>query len=174
MQGSLNGLLPPDIRILKLEPTTESFHAQYSALGKIYRYHLYTDPVLSPFRKGYAWHLPYPLDVGKMMAAAAYVKGTHDFTSFANEAHSGVAAHDPVRTVHRIDLVQEPGGFALEFEGDGFLYMMVRNIVGTLVEVAAGKRDPHSIPALFDVKDRRQAGQAAPPHGLFLVKVKYF
>lgn len=173
VHGSLNGLLPRDIRIMKLETVDESFHAQYSALGKVYRYHLYTDPVLSPFRKGYVWHLPFALDLGKMMLATKAMLGTHDFTSFANEAHSGVAAHDPVRTLQRIDLLQEPGGFALEFEGDGFLYMMVRNLVGTLVEVASGKRDPESIPALFEARDRRKAGQAAPPCGLFLVKVRY-
>lgn len=173
LRGSMNGLLPPDIRILSVEGVDDSFHAQYSATGKIYRYHLHLQTIESPFKRGFAWHIPYPLDLQAMQEASRMLLGRHDFTAFANESHRGVAAHDPVRTIQRIDFVEEPGGVYLEFEGEGFLYMMVRNIVGTLVEIASGKRSPQDIQRILASKDRRQAGQAAPPQGLFLVKVQY-
>jgi tRNA pseudouridine38-40 synthase len=171
--GSMNGLLPTDIRILSVERVEDSFHAQYSAAGKIYRYHLHLQMIESPFKRGFAWHIPYPLDLKAMQEAARMLIGRHDFTAFANESHRGVAAHDPVRTLQRIDFIDEPGGVYLEFEGEGFLYMMVRNIVGTLVEIGSGKRPPQEIERILASKDRRQAGQAAPPQGLFLVKVLY-
>jgi tRNA pseudouridine38-40 synthase len=100
-------------------------------------------------------------------------EGKHDFTSFANESHTGSAAKDPVRTLHRLEMVPEPNGIVLAFTGDGFLYKMVRNIVGTLLDVAAGKMSIESIPDIFAALDRRKAGQAAPAHGLFLMQVDY-
>lgn len=171
--GSLNGLLPPDVRILSLQEAPSHFHAQYSALGKIYRYHLFLNQVMNPFKRLYTWHIRMPFCQKKLLRGAEQFLGEHDFTTFANEAHSGVAAHDPIRVMKRLDIIQEEGGIFLEFEADGFLYKMVRNIVGTLVEVAIGKRDPTSIPLLFEKKDRREAGTAAPPQGLFLFKVLY-
>lgn len=173
LRGSMNGILPLDIRILSVERVDDAFHAQYSAIGKIYRYHLHLQPIASPFKKGFVWHIPYLLDLDKMHKSSRLLLGRHDFSAFANESNRGVAAHDPVRTIQRIDLVDEQGGVYLEFEGEGFLYMMVRNIVGTLVEIASGKRSPDEVSAIIASKDRRQAGQAAPPQGLFLVKVQY-
>lgn len=173
LQGSLNGLLPKDIRILQVEEVDDAFHAQYDATSKIYRYHLYLEHVLNPFRKNHVWHFTYPFDLAKLKEAASYFVGTHDFTSFANEAHTGVAAHDAIRTMQRVDIIPEEGGVAIEFEADGFLYKMVRNITGCLVECASGKRDPKEIPMILGAKDRKKAGYAAPPQGLFLVSVKY-
>lgn len=170
---SMNGLLPKDIRILSVEHVADSFHAQYCAESKIYRYHLFLDQVLNPFKRQTVWHYPFPFDVKLLRLGAEAFIGTHDFTSFANEAHSGVAAHDAVRTLSRIDIIEEQGGIALEFEGDGFLYKMVRNMVGTLVDCAAGKCTAEKIAQILAAKDRRLAGMAAPPQGLFLVKVKY-
>ena len=114
-------------------------------------------------------HIDRPL----LAKAAQLFVGKHDFTSFTNEAHLGPAAVDAVRTLYRLDVVEEEGGVRLEYEGDGFLYKMVRNITGTLIEVAAGKRPIEDIPALFEAKDRKLAGQAAPAHGLFLMHVNY-
>jgi tRNA pseudouridine38-40 synthase len=173
LQFSLNSLLPPDIRILRIGEVDPAFHAQYSALSKIYRYRLDFSQVLSPFKRRYVWHLPYLRSTEPMKKAAPLFLGTHDFTSFANEAHRGVAAKDPVRTLLRLDLLEEKEEMALEFEADGFLYKMVRNIVGTLVECALGKREVDDIPALFAAKDRKLAGSAAPPQGLTLVEVHY-
>src|SRR5262249_7965022 len=99
--------------------------------------------------------------------------GTHDFTSFANEANRGSAAKGAVRTLYRLDIIPEQGGVRLELEGDGFLYKMVRNIVGTLLDVCAGKISKDQIFAILQAKDRKRAGRAAPPHGLYLAEVKY-
>ncbi len=167
---SLNGLLPSDIRILSLEPVSEDFHARYSSRSKIYRYHLHLDRIPDPFKRRFAYHVPHPVDLTLLQNAATHFIGTHDFTSFANV---GSAFDDAIRTLYRLDLIEEKGGVALEFEGDGFLYKMVRNLVGTLLDIAAGKMDLKEVPAILAAKDRRAAGITAPPHGLFLVEVKY-
>jgi tRNA pseudouridine38-40 synthase len=173
LQRSLNALLPKEIRIMKMERVLDAFHAQYSAQAKVYRYHIYLDRVLSPFRRNFVWHIPYTLQLQKMLDASRYFIGTHDFTSFANEAHLGVASRDPVRTLHRLELIPEQGGIVLEFEADGYLYKMVRNIVGTLVDVASDKYSPEEIPEILAAQDRTLAGMAAPPQGLFLVSITY-
>ncbi len=170
---SLNGILPDDIRILSVEEASPDFHARYSAVSKEYHYHLHLEKTTNPFKRLYAYHDYSPLDLEKMKEAARYFIGTHDFTTFANEASKGSAAKNPVRTITRLDICHEPGGIRLEFEGDGFLYKMVRNITGTLLDVARGKIAVESIPQLFEAKDRSLAPPAAPSRGLFLVKVNY-
>lgn len=170
---SLNGLLPLDIRILSIEAAAPDFHARYSAIGKTYHYHLQLGPVCSPFKRLYSTHLRYPIDRALLSAALPYFIGEHDFTSFSNESHRGSASRDPVRTIKRLEMIDEEGGIYLVFEGDGFLYKMVRNIVGTLIDVARGKRPLSDIPIIFEAKDRKLASPTAPPEGLFLVKVHY-
>lgn len=170
---AFNGLLPRDIRVKKVEPAPLNFHSQYDAIGKEYHYHLFLDRVMDPFRRLYAWHLLRKIDLTLLIDGAALFTGTHDFTTFANEAHAGTAAKDPIRTIYRLDAIPTEGGIRLEFEGDGFLYKMVRNIVGTLVDIASHRVTLEEARALFDAKDRRRAGAAAPPHGLFLVRVDY-
>lgn len=170
---SLNGILPPDIRILRVEHVPDTFHARYSALSKEYHYHIHLDWALDPFKRLYACHHPYPLDLELMEHASYAFLGTHDFTSFANEATKGSAAKNPIRTITRLQMVEEPGGIRLEFEGDGFLYKMVRNITGVLLDVGRKKIVPAEIPSLFEKKDRRQISCSAPPKGLFLMKVNY-
>jgi len=172
-QASLNGVLPYDIRVKQIEFVPLDFHAQYSAIGKTYQYHLYLDRVQMPFCRLYSWHVHEKINLELLKEGASLFLGTHDFTSFANEAHAGCAAHDPIRTLKRLDIIPEEGGVCLEVEADGFLYKMVRNIVGTLVEVSSGKRKPSDIPRIFADKDRRLAGFAAPPQGLFLMRVDY-
>jgi len=173
LHHSLNGLLPPDIRILSLEKTDDDFHARYSAKSKVYRYHLNTSKVESPFTRLYAYHLPYPIDLNLLETAAHHFRGERDFASFSNEAHRGSAAHNSIRNLHRLEIHKTKNGLILEFEANGFLYKMVRNITGTMLDVARGKLPLDSIPNIFEAKDRRQAGQAAPPHGLFLERVIY-
>lgn len=168
---SLNALLPPDIRIFQIESVQDNFHARYSAKGKIYHYHLHLDPVMDPFVRLYRHHVFGHFDLEYLKQGAAYLVGTHDFTSFANQR--GVPCTDTIRTLKRIDAVQQKGGIRLEFEGDGFLYKMVRNIVGTLLDVAAHKTEPAEIAEILNAKDRRKAGGSAPPQGLFLVQVLY-
>lgn len=170
---SLNALLPPDIRILSIDPAAPDFHARYSASSKIYYYHLHLDPVADPTTRLYRHHVFGPCDLSLMKEAIPQFLGKHDFSSFANEPGKGSASRDPVRTLSRIDIVPEPGGVRLEFEGSGFLYKMVRNLVGTLLDVAAKRIQPSDIPVILQAKDRRRAGPAAPPNGLFLVSVNY-
>lgn len=171
--ASLNGLLPKDIRVLEVKSASSQFHARYSAIGKCYYYHLCLERVQLPFTRRYAWHLVEKIDLSALKEAAGYLIGTHDFTSFANEASFGSAAKNPVRELFRLDLIEEEGGLRLEFEGNGFLYKMVRNIVGTLTDVGRGKLPPGAIPEILAAKDRRKAGRAAPPEGLFLAFVTY-
>lgn len=172
-QGSLNALLPPDIRILNTVEVDNTFHAQYSPISKTYHYHLHLDHVEDPFKRLYRLHVRNKIDLNLLKESAALLIGTHDFTSFANESHLGSACRDPIRTLLRLELVEQPGGARLEFEGDGFLYKMVRNLVGTLLEIATGKRFKEDLLIILAAKDRKFAGQAAPPHGLFLMKVEY-
>jgi len=173
LRFSLNGLLPKDIRVKKIDHVLPSFHSQYSAIGKEYHYHLYLDPVMDPFRRLYCWHVLRRLDLELLQQAATLFVGTHDFTSFANESHLGSAARNAVRTLYRLDMHPTQGGIRLEFEGDGFLYKMVRNIVGTLIDVASLRKKIEEIQTIFAAKDRQLASSAAPPQGLFLMRVDY-
>lgn len=170
---SANSLLPNDVRIRCIEEVPLDFHAQYSAKGKIYHYHLYLDPIEDPFKIPYTYRVLGKCDLQLLEEALPFFIGTHDFTSFANSSEGGVASYDSIRTIHRLEMCKEEGGVRLEFEGDGFLYKMVRNIMGTLLEVALKKRLLQEIPSIFDAKDRRKAGRSVPPHGLFLIKVCY-
>jgi tRNA pseudouridine38-40 synthase len=171
--ATLNALLPIDIRLLNIEPVSIDFHARYTACSKRYHYHLHLERTPNPFKSPYSVHIPYPIDRDLLQKASSLFIGTHDFTSFANEADRGSASHQPIKTIYRIDCLEEPGGIRIEFEGDGFLYKMVRIIVGTLLEVSTKKRSINEIPEIFAAKDRCRAGQTAPPQGLFLVGVNY-
>lgn len=171
--GSLNGLLPRDIRILDMEKVPLDFHSQRSAISKTYHYHLCLDRVQDPFCRLYSLHIREDIDIDLLKQAASHFVGKLDFTSFSNESAEGCAARNPVRTISRVEIVPEEHGLRIELEADGFLYKMVRNIVGTMLEVTRGKRDISEIPRIFAARDRRQAGQAAPAHGLFLHHVVY-
>lgn len=171
--ASINGLLPFDIRILKIEEVSLDFHAQYSVVSKTYHYHISLGPVQVPFRRFYSLHVRNKLDLDLLQKAASLFIGTHNFTSFANEAHRGSASRDPIRTLERLDIVLEEEGFRLEFQADGFLYKMVRTITGTLLDISRGVLQVEEIAEIFAAADRRCSGPAAPAHGLFLVQVDY-
>lgn len=170
---ALNGLLPRDIRIKKVECAPLHFHSQYDAISKEYHYHLYFERVMDPFRRMHCWHVLRNCDLSLLKEATSLFVGTHDFTSFANEGHMGAVSRDPVRTLYRLDANLTEGGICLEFEGDGFLYKMVRNIVGIVVDVASHRLKMDDIISIFEAKDRRRAGPSAPAQGLFLVRVNY-
>lgn len=170
---SLNATLPKDIRVKSIELEHADFHARYSAKSKTYYYHLYLDQVQNPLRRLYSLHVRHRTDKELLKEASRLFVGTHDFTAFANSATEGSAAKNAVRTLYRLDVVEEEGGVRLELEADGFLYKMVRNIVGTLLEVASGKRALSEVEAILASRDRRRAGLAVPPHGLFLAQVDY-
>lgn len=167
----LNEALPPEIRLISLEKADKDFHARFSAVQKTYHYHISTAPVLSPFECRYRTHLYYEMDFKKLQKALKYFIGTHDFSSFANERGSPCS---PIKTLHNLNYVPEGDGkFRLEFTGDGFLYKMVRNLVGTLVYVARGKISLDELSQLISAKNRRLAPPPAPPQGLFLMSVEY-
>lgn len=173
LKHALNSMLPSDIRVIEIEEMHESFHARYSATGKIYTYHFCLEQVQNPFRCRYAWHLPYPsFSLDKMEEGAQKLLGTHDFKGFACTSANGIAARDSIRTLKCIEIV--PGEeIAVHFEGDGFLYKMVRNLMGTLVDIGRGARPLAIIDQVFSEKERVFAGQAAPAKGLCLRRVLY-
>jgi len=171
--ASLNGLLPKDIRICSIEEVELDFHARFSAKSKIYHYHLHLNRVMDPAKRLYRTHFPYNLNQTLLQEGAKQFVGTHNFLAFANEADRGSASRKPVKTLTRLDLIEEEGGMRLEFEADGFLYKMVRNIVGTLLDVGRGKLTPSSVREILESQDRKKAAAAAPPQGLFLIQVIY-
>ena len=167
-----NALLPADIRILSAEEVPPSFDARRGARSKQYRYFLYLAPVASPFLARYAWHLGKPVDLSAMRDALAHIAGRHDFASFRGQ---GCTARSTVREVFRAGIEAEavPGLFSVRIEGNGFLRHMVRNVVGTLVDVGRGKGPPDRVRDLLGLRDRTLAGPTAPAHGLFLWEVTY-
>lgn len=170
VQRALNMRLPADIRVVDVVEAPVGFHARFHATGKSYRYRMVTTPVLSPFDRQLAWHVPWPLDVGAMHRAAAHLSGTHDFASFQA---AGTKITGTTRTLERLTLTDLGGELRLEADGDGFLRHMVRIIAGTLMEVGAGHRDPESVPSIIDARTRDAAGKTAPPQGLTLMRVRY-
>ncbi len=173
LQNSLNGILPKDIRIKNITEVSETFHARYSTKGKIYHYFLSNASFQDPFDSKYSFHFPHKLDLALLKEAASFFIGKHDFTSFANNHLSGAALTKPIKTITKLNIDFIDDKIRFEFEADGFLYKMIRNIVGTLLEVAVHKRHLKSIQDIFLAKDRKKAGPAVPAKGLFLVKVHY-
>jgi tRNA pseudouridine38-40 synthase len=174
LQRALNAVLPADVAALALEDAPEGFHATRDAIAKRYRYQIHNGRTPSVFDRHYAWHYPQPLDAAAMHAAGQALLGRHDFSSFET---AGSERPDSIRTIHELLVTRGSQEFiervTVEVAGDGFLYNMVRTIVGTLVEVGDGSRDMGWPAAVLSARDRREAGQTAPPHGLFLVSVSY-
>lgn len=167
---ALNSCLPKDIRVLEAEQALPSFHARYSAAWKRYRYLIRFGTGGGVFWRNYALIRSDPIDLGRMQEAAACLAGTHDFRCFCA---GGGETKTTIRTITQCRLEKTEAGAYLEVVADGFLYHMVRNIVGTLLQVGCGKRHPGGMPRLLASKDRRQAGPTAPPQGLYLVEVGY-
>ena len=166
---------PNDIAVVTVEDARDGFHATYDAVGKRYRYQIHNGRTPSVFDRHYAWHYPQPLDAAAMHAAGQALVGRHDFSSFES---AGSERPDSIRTIHELTVVARQSAncadrVTIEVAGDGFLYNMVRTIVGTLVEVGRGTRDVNWPAEVLAARDRRAAGQTAPPHGLFLVSVDY-
>ena len=178
----LNSLIPPAIAVVDAEEVGEGFDARKSAKGKVYRYLILRSLNRLPLLAGRAWHAREALDLAAMREAAAHLVGEHDFESFRA---SGCAARHAVRRLDRIDILSDPpcaehmelpsesGLISLEFEGGGFVRHMVRNIVGTLVEVGRGAILPGGVKKILDARERKEAGVCAPASGLYLVRVIY-
>ncbi|NMD72395.1 tRNA pseudouridine(38-40) synthase TruA [Bacillus sp. DNRA2] len=167
---ALNALLPDDISVMKTDEVPNDFHARFDVVAKEYRYYIHLSQIRDPFQHHFAYQFKYPLDIDKMVSATKHLLGTHDFTSFCS---AKTEVEDRVRTIHKIELVEVNGMLVFRFVGNGFLYNMVRILVGTLLEVGACERDAASIPLILSSKDRTKAGKTAPAHGLFLWEVFY-
>jgi len=166
--------LPEDVAVIAVEEVREGFHATHDAVRKTYRYQMHTSRTPDVFARRHVWHYPHELDAAAMHEAAQALVGTHDFSSFESV---GSERPSSVRTIHQLAVrrgtEESHERVTIEVTGDGFLYNMVRAIVGTLVEVGRGSRDVHWPAEVLAARDRRVAGQTAPPHGLFLVQVDY-
>lgn len=170
LHRALNALLPRDVAVRSLAPAPESFHARRSARSKRYVYRLWAHPVRSPLRERFELWVREPLDLVALREASALLMGTHDFASFCA---AGSEARTTIRTVSRAEWQGAiPGALSFAIEGPGFLRHMVRNLVGSLLEVARGRRAPGWIGELLAVRDRTRAGPTAPARGLTLVRVE--
>ena len=169
--GALNARLPPTIRVLRCRYVSKDFHARLSAKGKIYRYRIWSAPVLPPFEHASAWHIARPLNLEVLTTAAKSFVGTHDFASFA--ANRGKGETSTIRTIYSVHVRQSGSCLTIEFDGDGFLYKMVRLIVGSLVKCALGKLPTQNLIDRLASAHVGSARFAAPPEGLFLVRVRY-
>jgi len=168
---SLNALTPDDVAVREVTLVDDAFDPRRDATSRLYEYRLWTATAPSPFWRRWAWHHPQPLDAGAMAAAASALVGAHDCAAFC------AADADPTRTtVRRImssEVVREGPLIRYRVEANAFLKHMVRNIVGTLVEIGRGERPGDALGTLLEGRDRTKAGATAPPHGLVLVAVRY-
>lgn len=173
----LNSLLPNAIRIRRVSDEPPGFHARFSARGKHYQYHIAASPVLMPAERLYSLHVPQPLDESAISRCLAYLIGTHDFASFENAGSRDKTLTDgrgSIRTISVADWRRTgEQHFMFSFIGDGFLRQMIRNLVGTLLEVGRGKRTPEDFQRILAAKERAAAGPTAPAHGLTLKEVLY-
>ena len=169
LPDALNAKLPKDISIISCEEVDIDFHARYNACGKTYRYLIYNKPYRSPLYKDLSYHVRYDLDLDKIRLEAKSLIGTHDFGGFMS---SGSSVKDTVRTIYDVDIQENDGMISIEVSGNGFLYNMVRIIVGTLVDIGR-VRIKHNMEEIINSKSRSMCGHTAPAHGLFLKKVNY-
>jgi tRNA pseudouridine38-40 synthase len=171
LRRGLNSLIPPDIHVKEAEYAPPDFHARYSVRSKTYEYRILNRPDPDLFLRFYTWHVPFRLDLVRMKQCLSLLRGKHDFSSFKS---SGSGNMNPVREMILADLrVSEQGLLRFVFEADGFLRHMVRNIVGTGVDVGQGRISVEDFEDIFRSRDRQRAGIKAPPLGLFLTMVKY-
>lgn len=167
---ALNAALPATIAVIKAEKVPPSFNSQHNAKVKSYRYHVVISAQRDPFGDRYSWRLQYGLNVPLMRKEAKVLVGKHDFKSFQA---SDTRERSSVRTIYKLDVKKKWNTIVFDIAANGFLYNMVRNIVGTLVDIGRGYSPQGSMEKILAAKDRRLAGPTAPARGLFLVEVKY-
>ncbi len=170
LKYALNRVLPVDILVHELKVMPDDFHARYSAKGKTYIYKVYLDEIRDPFKDNYYYHYPHKLDLDAIQEGMKFFLGTHDFKTFMA---SGSAVSNTVRTIHSFEVEQVGNTLEFTISGDGFLYNMVRIIIGTLFQVSRGKTSPDEIPLIIANQDRSGAKWTAPPNGLYLKDVHY-
>lgn len=167
---ALNSALPRDISVVSSEQVPESFHARYSAKEKLYEYRISRHPARPAIDRNRVWHFPYDLDTLAIRDAMGGFIGRHDFTSFQGP-HASTS--DPMCVVSQVSLTSDLMTLTIQIQANRFLKQMVRAIIGTLTEVGRHKRSPDSISDILQAKDRRAAGETAPPQGLYLLHVLY-
>jgi len=175
---ALNTRLPRDIAVRAAEEAPIDFDPRRGVLTKMYCYRLRASPIRPALDRHYRWHVPWPLAHDAMRQAARFFIGCHDFTSFVNAEYLARSKNeeespDTVRTVTRCEVLIRDADIDIEIEGHSFLYNMVRNIVGTIVDVGRGRFQAEDVHAIFAARDRRAAGMGAPPHGLCLEWIRY-
>jgi len=170
VKAYLNHYLPEDISIIEVTMVNENFHARYLCKDKTYLYKIWNKEYSHPFFRKYSMHVKGILDIEKMKAASRHFIGKHDFTAFSNAKSKKKST---IREIYNIDIKEEEGFIELRIRGDGFLYNMVRWMVGALIEVGLGKKESSVIALTMDAKERGKAGDLAEPGGLFLEKVTY-
>lgn len=175
IQRALNALLPKAVAVRSIAEVSVDFHARFSVKKKCYEYRIWNGRERSPLFSRQSWHVREPLDIRKMKAAAKCLAGRHDFKSFCtnNGLPEKAGKKGTVRTLHRLRMSKEKNVITITFEGDGFLYRMVRNLTGVLVEAGKGKLGPKEVKSILSAKDRRRSVMAAPAEGLFLKSVTY-
>ncbi|MBD3379659.1 MAG: tRNA pseudouridine(38-40) synthase TruA [Candidatus Omnitrophica bacterium] len=167
---AVNTFLPRDIAILKAEEVSSGFHSQYDAKSKLYSYYIFNSRRRDPFRERYSWRVPYELDIPLMRREAGMLLGRQDFKCFqARDKRERTS----VRDILSVGIKRKGTTVRIDIEADGFLYNMVRNITGTLVDSGRGYLPEGSVEEIIGSKDRTKAGPTAPPQGLFLMKVRY-
>lgn len=169
LKRALNSNLPEDIHVNNVNGVDKNFHARFDAVKKEYQYLINTGEY-NPIERNNVYQYGKDLDIGRMMEAIKSFEGTHDFTSFASAEDT---KEDKVRTVFETSIDVNNQKITISFVGDGFLKYQVRNMVGTLIEVGNGKREPHEIKNILSSRDRRSAGKTAKPEGLYLMDVWY-
>ena len=178
---ALNHALTPAVRVLAAEHAPHGFHARHSARAKIYEYRVSQASLCLPWHAPYVCHFTFPLDLDRMQAAARLVVGTHDFRSFQAHDPDAAARREPevqperstVRTVYSSEWTPAEDGFTYRVRGSGFLHHMVRNLVGTFLEVGRGRLPPDTLPSILAARHRSAAGPTAPASGLWLHSVEY-
>lgn len=171
IKAYLNQYLPEDIAVTDVTEVHSRFHSRLNAISKTYQYRIWNLPYSNPFQRKYSLHIPEPfLKVKAMKRAAEYLIGEHDFTSFSSHTSK---KKSNVRSVSAIEFEKKDGLLEISITGDGFLYNMVRIVIGTLLEVGLGKMKPEQVAEILESRDRQKAGPTAPPHGLFLMDVQY-
>lgn len=167
---ALNTYLPKDVAVISCEEVSEDFHARYSVQSKEYVYKLYNGKIRNPFYNNYAFHYRYPVNVDYLNEQAKAFIGTYDFSGFCS---SNSDVEDTVRTVKNFKVSKDGDMVYFTVEADGFLYNMVRIMVGTLIFINEGKIKAGELKEIIESKNRKRAGKTAPPQGLYLNKVNY-
>lgn len=172
IRKALNAHLPHTMAVTEVEEMPEDFHARFSAKAKAYEYTIWNHPVRSIFWKGRAWHVPFKLNVAKMKQGCKALEGKRDFASFCT-TDPARKERDTVRTLKKLSIKKKGSLLVVRAEADGFLYRMVRNLVGTLIDLGCGKLETGDIRKILDARTRTKAGRTAPAEGLSLVNVTY-